>query len=836
MAKFPHLPLKTILDGNYKFKGFNGGGKSQRSIDNLNNRKAHGETLKLMAEGIKQFNGDVIAWRKEQGLPDLPDEHVIPLLLHVDPKVFNIETLKGFGIEVIAEEDSGLIMGASVDQFKSLKEKISKFLKDKNQGTALLWQIEQGQQWRPEYILSEDLYWKWLDGFGDDEQFTVDISISCHVKKSEYPVQGKKTSNESFERSILNWYENTLVSDAELDQLMMERQEQAQTFIELGGGNLVGGFVEYRDSFGLRAELSGKALRDIVLNYPYVFEIAEHCEIENQTLTHEDFGEIECTILPPSGDSPNLCIIDSGIQQDHLLLEPAILSDRSMNFVPNETSVADHVSNGGHGTKVAGAVLYGAVIPRTGTVQAPFFLTNMRVLDANKAMSSLLFEPELMHNIVDHNPDISIFNLSINSHMPCRVRHMSQWASAIDMISHEDKKMFVVSTGNIYDMGTHINRPGIKEHLAAGRQYPNYLLEPSSRIADPAQSIFAITVGSVCLDEFEDLDRVSFGKKDYPSSFSRSGMGMWGAIKPEVVEYGGDWIREKAGTNLSMLPVTSPELVKTGLHGVGRGDIGTSFSTPKVTHILGQLQKLFPTESVLFYKALLIQSARLPEIVWHDQQARHLRHMGYGIPSLDRAIDNTPYRITFTETGKIAPKKAKIFSVKVPDEMRKQGEAYDILIEVSLCYTAEPRRTRKNLRSYLSAWLSWDSSKLGQSTNAFHADVLKEMDENFWDQDTEEPEDPHSIKWTIWSNSKWGKIKDIRRQASANQKDWVVLKSFNLPAELSFAVIGHKGWENDLNKEIPYAFVVSFEILNSEIEIYDIMQQVNVEIPVQAEV
>lgn len=837
MAKFPHLPLKTILDGSYKFKRFAGRGKSQRSLDNLKNREAHGTSLLEMAQAIRQLNTDVVQWRREQGLPDIPDEHIIPLLLQVDPQVFNIETLKGFGMEIIAEEENGLILGASVDQFKSLKEKIDNFIKDKNQGTALLWQIEQGQQWRPDYILSEDLYWKWLDGIHDEEIFTVDISISCYLKKSDYPVHAKEMSDETYQKRLSNWYETNLVTDAELDQLMMRRQDQVQTFIELGGGNLVGGFVEYQDSFGFRTELNGRALKDIVLNYPYVFEIAEHCEIEHQVLTHEDFGEIECTILPPSVDSPNICIIDSGIQQNHILLEPAILQDRSMNFVPNEITVADQVPNGGHGTKVSGAVLYGSSIPRTGTVYAPFFLTNMRVLDAGKAMSSLLFEPELMHTIADHNGDITIFNLSINTRSPCRTRHMSQWASAIDMISHEESKIFVISAGNINVSGTFANRPGIKEHIEANRPYPGYLLEPSSRIADPAQSIFAITVGSVCLDEFNDPDRSSFGKKDYPSSFSRSGMGMWGAIKPEVVEYGGDWIKEKAGNNnFTIMPDTSPELVKTGLHGVGRVDIGTSFSAPKVTNILGHLQKLFPGEHPLFYKALLIQSARLPEAIWHNPQVRHLRHMGYGIPSLDRAIDNNPFRITFTETGKIAPKKAKIFSVKVPEEMRRQGEAYDILVEISLCYTAEPRRTRKNLRSYLSSWLTWDSSKLGQSSQAFHADVLKEMIENNWDQDEEEPEDPRSIKWTIWSNSKWGKIKDARRQASANQKDWVILKSYDLPAEMSFAVIGHKGWENDLVKEIPYAFVVSFEILNTEIEIYEIMQQVNVEVPIQASI
>jgi hypothetical protein len=833
MAKFPHLPLTTILDGNYKFKGFPGSGKAQRSLDNLKNRKEHGTSLSKMVEGIELFNKDILQWRKEQGLPEIPDNHVVPVLLQVDPNVFDIETLKGFGMEIIAEEERGFILGASVDQFKSFKTKIEDFEKNDNQGTALLWEIEQGNQWRPQYILSEELYWKWIDGINDEEEFVVDISIACYIKKSDQPTRSEKNNEKSFKKSLSSWYEKAFLVDIAHEELVMERQGQVQTFIELSGGNLVGDFVEYQDSFGFRAEISGRSLKDIVLNYPYVFEIAEHCEMESQVLTHEDFGELDCTILPPNDGSPKICIIDSGIQQNHLLLEPAIIADRSINFVPSENTVADMVPNGGHGTKVAGAVLYGAAIPRQGQIQAPFFLTNMRVLDAGKAMSSLLFEPALMHTIVDHNGDTMIFNLSINARTPCRIRHMSQWASAIDMISHEEQKVFVVSAGNINDTGVLANRPGIKEHLAANRSYPNYLLEPSSRIADPAQSIFSITVGSICIDEFNDLDRMSFGKKDYPSSFSRSGLGMWGSIKPEVVEYGGDWIKEKAGDNLTILAQTSPELVKTGFHGVGRVDIGTSFSAPKVTHILAHLQKLFPKETTLFYKALLIQSARLPETIWQNPQVRHLRYMGYGIPNLDRAIDNTAFRITFTESGKIAAKKAKIFSVKIPQELRKQGDAYDILIEVSLCYSAEPRRTRKNIRSYLSTWLTWDSSKLGQSAQSFQTDVLKEMVEGSLDQEQQEPEDPHSIKWSIWSNSNWGKIKDVRRQASANQKDWTILKSFDLPNELSFAVIGHKGWKNDLQKEIPYSFVVSFEILNAEIEIYEIMQRVNIEVPVR---
>jgi hypothetical protein len=82
--------------------------------------------------------------------------------------------------------------------------------------------------------------------------------------------------------------------------------------------------------------------------------------------------------------------------------------------------------------------------------------------------------------------------------------------------------------------------PGIREHLDAGRGYPGYLNEASCRIANPGHSLQALTVGSVAYDAFTDGVWQSLASgRDYPSAFSRAGLGIWGVIKPEVVKYGG---------------------------------------------------------------------------------------------------------------------------------------------------------------------------------------------------------------------------------------------------------------------------------------------------------
>lgn len=52
------------------------------------------------------------------------------------------------------------------------------------------------------------------------------------------------------------------------------------------------------------------------------------------------------------------------------------------------------------------------------------------------------------------------------------------------------------------------------------------------------------------------------------------------------------------------------------------------------------------------------------------------------------------------------------------------------------------------------------------------------------------------------------------------KKDWSIIKSHDLPEEISFAVRAHKGWDKT-EEEVPYSLVVSIEILNSNLEIYE---------------
>ena len=68
-----------------------------------------------------------------------------------------------------------------------------------------------------------------------------------------------------------------------------------------------------------------------------------------------------------------------------------------------------------------------------------------------------------------------IFNHSINARGHCRTRYMSSWAAEIDQLCYQRDVLIVQSAGNLPIDGA-APYVGIREHLAAGRDYPWYLV------------------------------------------------------------------------------------------------------------------------------------------------------------------------------------------------------------------------------------------------------------------------------------------------------------------------------------------------------------------------
>ncbi|MBR2649862.1 MAG: S8 family peptidase [Sediminibacterium sp.] len=843
MPEFPHLKLPFKVEGSAKPKG--GGSRDKlakaKTNENKENRQNHGQYLGSSANTLVENWRTLKEAKKAEGII-LPNENDIPIFLRIDTEVFDIDNFKLWGIELISEEENGYIIGASTDNLQAFFENVNDFINEKGQRkdkAAQIWELITDESWRVRELLKGELgdIWETIE---PDVVYAVQLGVSCYIpNKKQYPNWEDFDSEAKFLEKVAEFKSIETALQIERDEKQIKREDEIEKYIQIYGGVLHEIWDNQIDAIYFKLSISGKGLKDLVQTYQYLYEVKLDSKYD---LEHENINidyDYEVEIIAPDNTATKVCIIDSGIQENHILIQPAIDTANSRSYVDGDATTVDYVKASGHGTKVAGAVLYPESVPKKGQIKLSSILQNARILDKKNEISTSKFEPKLMEQIIADYPETRIFNLSVSEKAAYTGTHMPSLAASIDKLIHEKNVLFIVAAGNLYSSSAIPSNMGIIEHIQAGRNYPDYLNEKETRIANPGVSYFAITVGSIAKEDYEDVDYKALAGKNKVSPFSRTGLGMWGCIKPDVVEFGGDLMKNKLSNQLITNEFTSPELINSTLHGasaVGKDSFGTSFSTPKVSYIASRLQAEHPTESAQMYRALIIQSARLPEHCFHNPTLNDFRHYGYGIPDVNRALNNTQSRITFIQNGKLGPKKADIYRLKIPEELRGEGNEFRILVEVTLTFTAKTRLTRKGSHSYLSNWLEWQSSKYNESFNSFRNRTIEYLET---DEDVIEAgaidEVVNSIKWIIRENPAWTE-NGINRNNSTAQKSWTLIEPQQFAEEFSVAVIGHFGWDKNLENETNYALCVSFELLDAQMNVYNIMAEAQVEIEPEQEI
>jgi hypothetical protein len=126
------------------------------------------------------------------------------------------------------------------------------------------------------------------------------------------------------------WSQARNIAYQKWDELKDERMTAVDEFVRFYRGEIIRDVAPNSDSppdyFELRLRLPGRGLKDLILNHPYIFEVAEPEEIELPQQHARLLRDIQTQLVvaPPSATAPVVCVIDSGIQEEHLLLEPAI--------------------------------------------------------------------------------------------------------------------------------------------------------------------------------------------------------------------------------------------------------------------------------------------------------------------------------------------------------------------------------------------------------------------------------------------------------------------------------------------------------------------------------
>lgn len=377
--------------------------------------------------------------------------------------------------------------------------------------------------------------------------------------------------------------------------------------------------------------------------------------------TSAEFASVTLSDLPevlsPPETAQGVLVIDSGVQRGHPLIAPAlgeaeVFPDPDQSFITGGSDDGDE-KTGGHGTGVASIAIYGDVI---GCVKAKKFeptvwLFSARVTNQNNDYDpDILLENQLGQAIqyfIENYPNCKVINISLGDSRLVLEDGQKQFriASRIDEIAYKLRHkdiVFVISAGNFHYKPTESNEQFLTD-------YPNYLLRNEARIIEPATSAIALTVGSLSFGTgsskySEDAKQNPVAKlTGYPSPFTRTGPGIDGMIKPDLVDFGGDFVIQGDRVIENEPGVAVLTLAKKYSSSLFRAYCGTSFSAPKVANIAAQLFTHFPQASSNLIRALIVNSALLPIEIPSALQGdtkqsslNRLRVYGYGQPDLLR--------------------------------------------------------------------------------------------------------------------------------------------------------------------------------------------------------
>jgi hypothetical protein len=228
-----------------------------------------------------------------------------------------------------------------------------------------------------------------------------------------------------------------------------------------------------------------------------------------------------------------------------------------------------------------------------------------------------------------------------------------------------------------------------------------------------------------------DPAEVPIAQNNQPSPFSRRGYSVGGAIKPELMDYGGNWaVNTRAGANILVSNSGLGELSTSKDFASGRllaDESGTSLAAPHVAHLAASILSIYPTYSRDLIRALLIAHARMPESserLFSDNEILH-RVCGYGkvdSKALFRSLEN---EVTLVATGQIPNKSHHFYEIPIPEDFVSRGKRQRE-ISIGMSYTPYVRSTRVSYKASRIDFKLVVATDIGHVTKMFNKATEKE--------------------------------------------------------------------------------------------------------------
>lgn len=543
-----------------------------------------------------------------------------------------------------------------------------------------------------------------------------------------------------------------------------------------------------------------------------------------------------------------VCILDTGINRNHKLITPYMQTQGMA--IESAWGTSDH---DGHGTNMAGIVLYNDL---------KRYLIQNTTYNLNHSIESVKILPPKSQNVASLYGAITeqaVLLSEITNPMNRRVYCMAvtdatsstndglptSWSATIDQLSALQKRLFLVSAGNVDS--SFLQKNGYFKACEL------------KSVEDPAQAWNALSIGAYTQDAIIQPSQMTRGfhavaqvnELSPYSSTSFSWKQQW-PIKPELLCDGGNVATD--GTNyfngfddLSKLTLNkdiSQNLFDTLW--------ATSAATAQCSYIAAELYATYPDLWPETIRALLIHSAR-----WTDEmknqfgfpdnktQGRRklLRMCGYGIPSLERARDTFDNRINMIIESELQPyekapggrqrmKEMQLHLIPWPKETLASLENQMVKMRVTLSYFIEPgpgEKGWKNKYRYASCGLRFDIKKPNETLEEFKARINSIMrDEDY--------------KRSNVSSNNWYLGPSNRDVGSIHSDVWEDT-AIGLSQSEYIAVFPVVGWWRErtnlkkINSKIRYSLVVSIESPDVNVDLYTpIMTKISNRIKVPIEI
>ncbi len=545
----------------------------------------------------------------------------------------------------------------------------------------------------------------------------------------------------------------------------------------------------------------------------------------------------------PGVESPHICILDTGVNAGHPLLAIALAPD-DLHSIEPVWGVDDKV---GHGTEMAGLAVWGdltEVMKSSNPVMLTHRLESVKLLSHNGGNAGRNYGKVTLEAV--SRPEISypyrkrVFSMAITANDQRDRGKPSAWSATLDRLACDvdgeglTPRLIVVSGGNV-------------DEPEAWRNYPDS--NATDSIHDPGQAWNVLTVGaytekvSITESDTEGFSPVAkLGGLSPFSTTSATWQKPW-PLKPDVVFEGGNVAMD------SISPVNMHSLnLLTAYHDTTSRLLTTTNATSAATalcsrmaaQLMAQYPKLWP-ETV---RALIVHSAEWTpqmrvDFLGSQKPSKKdygflIRHCGFGVPNLERALWSTSNSLTlivqdelrpFIREGSGEPKLRDMHLHSLPwpkDALESLGEM-QVELRVTLSYFIEPspgivERGGGGRYRYESHGLRFDVKRPLEKTDDFRARInqrVRNEEEGSYLGGGSDPD--------------WRLGPDLRHLGSLHSDSWTGTAAA-LAERGVLAVYPVAGWWKTrkklerYDKKARYALVVSIRTPETDVDLYNVIE------------